>query len=86
MPKETTYAEANMVEGHGNVTFKSADVSWHRDAGIVDVGITARQLDGPAIGETDPEHSAYASFSRHAVNKLIRDLRRARDQAFGRDE
>jgi hypothetical protein len=28
----------------------------------------------------------YIDLDRNAINKLIRDLRRARDQAFGRDE
>jgi elongation factor P hydroxylase len=28
----------------------------------------------------------YVSMDRNGINKLIRNLRRARDQAFGRDE
>lgn len=42
-------------------------------------------------GARDPENpdggkGLYASLDRAAVNDLIRVLRRARDQAFGRDE
>lgn len=39
----------------------------------------------------DPENpdgarGLYSSLDRHAINELIRVLRKARDQAFGRDE
>lgn len=32
------------------------------------------------------EYGMYVELDRHGINQLIRNLRRARDQAFGRDE
>lgn len=34
----------------------------------------------------DRNQGMYVSLDREGINKLIRNLRRARDQAFGRDE
>lgn len=34
----------------------------------------------------DPETGLYADLNREQINTLIRNLRRARDTAFGRDE
>jgi hypothetical protein len=41
-------------------------------------------------GETDEAgqvwQSQWVDVSRHTINRLIRELRKARDEAFGRDE
>lgn len=42
--------------------------------------------DAQPVAEGLPFDGWYADLDRDEVNKLIRVLRRARDQAFGRDE
>jgi hypothetical protein len=88
MPKEMIKAESFDVE-----------VSWGREMQCVSVATVMpdqRTADEPAdlleLVNAAPDgwkdaRGLYASIeSRSGVNKLIRDLRRARDQAFGRDE
>ncbi len=53
-------------------------VGWDRE-GNVQVGV---DLEASAVGET----GLWSSLDRTGCNDLIRVLRRARDQAFGRDE
>ena len=67
------------------ISAKTLDVRWDRDGGV-EVGITVRHVNGPDCGQIDEDRSACAHFDRAAVNKLIRDLRRARNTAFGVDE
>jgi len=78
MPKEIVYS-----------TYKDAPkvgVSWSRPPeGHVQVATVAEP------GQTlDPEdllvsNGWYATLDREGINKLIRTLRRARDQAYGAD-
>ena len=53
-----------------------AEVTWHRDDTVVHLGVRK---------EDEPETPMFAYLDRAGVNKLIRVLRRARDQAFGAD-
>ena len=42
---------------------------------------------GPAVGDFDPPVTVFTeALSRGDINRMIRVLRRARDQAYGRDE
>jgi hypothetical protein len=65
------------------------DVRWQREAGYVQIVTKAedpfggRVSDDPGVHYTD---GMYIDLDRQAINQLIRNLRRARDQAFGRDE
>lgn len=77
-------------------------VSWYPqkdDAGYAQVSIQCptayiehmaalvRESDGPeALPDTGFIHAFSPALKRHEINKLIRVLRRARDQAYGRDE
>jgi hypothetical protein len=77
-------------------------VSWHRDTGTVQVTTTAFDGDqrlrdwvevDPKTGEGTPAGSSFKLFDgwpvnldRARLNQLIRLLRTARDQTFGRDE
>lgn len=59
-----------------------AQVGWSAEAEHVQVVTLSRD---PVSYETKYE-GYYVSLDRRGINELIRHLRRARDQAFGRDE
>lgn len=60
------------------------------------VGIALRLAANPHIApaakadgvfNSDPDwHTEWVDADRHTINQLIRELRKARDEAFGRDE
>lgn len=66
-------------------------VGWHKDSWVQlsiegDVSYFRFAADSPD-GETPGRSSVYTEpLGREEINKLIRSLRRARDQVFGRDE
>lgn len=66
------------------------DVVWNREGGFVQ--IVSKVVDsyggrfGGETAETSYTDGMYVDLDRQAINRLIRNLRRARDQAFGRDE
>lgn len=66
------------------------DVRWGRDDNFIQIVTKATTADGGRFAENLSEHDVtdgfYVDLDRNAVNSLIRNLRRARDQAFGRDE
>lgn len=63
----------------------NAQVGWGRDTGDVQIGV--EMADGQQTLRSVADFSSvWASLDRAGVNRLIRALRRARDQAFGRDE
>lgn len=87
MPKEVIYDEATMYD---------VVVGWEADK-YVQLGIQThggqpivRMLG--AGDEPTPLHDMaeftglWGTFDRTGINRLIRALRRARDQAYGRDE
>lgn len=86
MPKEIIYG--TVLDGF---TIK---VGWDRDSNIQVASLAdegeKRVRDILAAEERDPTGRVfdgwYVTLDRDGVNKLIRTLRRARDQAFGRDE
>lgn len=93
MPKETVYGDQVAYEppGDSHQQVPIVDVLWHRDLGYVQIVTKATDASGGRwIGElTEDSHvtdGMYVNLDRGSINKLIRDLRRARDQSFGRDE
>lgn len=78
------------------------EVTWQRDGNLVQVNTTAYDADqrlrdwvevDPKTGEGTKPGTAFTLFNgwhvdldRNRLNQLIRVLRTARDQAFGRDE
>ena len=67
------------------------EVGWSRTAGDVQVASRIREcevfFDPDRPDAPIPcEYGFYVSLDRAGVNELIRHLRKARDQAFGRDE
>jgi hypothetical protein len=82
MPKEVIYDQAELWDVH---------VGWRTDSDV-QVGVVTH--DGRSIAETlragedDPADfaSLWGSLDRAGINRLIKILRHARDQAYGRDE
>lgn len=82
MPKETVYScyRGLAEEGMDPLPDFRTEVLWGREHGV-------------QIATTDPEaplgsrdSGLYVDLDRCGINDLIRILRKARDQAFGRDE
>ena len=91
MPKETIVTELTKPSDGEAV---AVEVAWGRHQ---DVQLTTKLVDSDTReskslcvtdehGEWDFEGGWYATLTRYEINELIRYLRRARDQAFGRDE
>lgn len=58
-------------------------VSWSKEAEYVQVATGYRD---PVTFESNSEEWWFTNLGRREINNLIRVLRRARDQAYGRDE
>lgn len=87
MPKEVLYADGTVVSTGGKPVI---EVGWDRDAGSVQIVTKClSDLDGRLTPDYEGIHYTdgfYVDLNRREINALIRNLRRARDQAFGRDE
>jgi hypothetical protein len=83
MPKEMIQDEAQMYDVH---------VGWGREQVQVGVETHGGESLVEKLGEGGKDTDAaqfrgvWGTLDRQGVNLLIRTLRRARDQAFGRDE
>jgi hypothetical protein len=93
MPKESVYGiNAPFAESiYAAVPGKSiVEVSWARDQQVQIASKAVRSLDGGRLVKDDEgvhyTDGFYVDLDRKGINDLIRNLRRARDQAFGRDE
>lgn len=94
MPKEVIVSDRN-VFGPESSACSLLQVRWGRN-GFVELG--ARIVHGADHSDYKPTEAEspgsggkamrghYMSLDRPQINDLIRHLRRARDQAFGRDE
>jgi hypothetical protein len=101
MPKEVVYGDdipfgtPEQPPGHGR---SIVEVRWaHEREGGDHVQVVSKCVDSATGGrlvkddEGGPEtihytDGFYVGLDRRGINKMIRALRRARDQAFGRDE
>ena len=79
MPKESVYDSSPQLTSDQPRTFQ-VDVLWGRENGIQVATVDPDAMLG------SPESGLFVDLDRGGVNELIRHLRRARDQAFGRDE
>jgi hypothetical protein len=90
MPKEGVFGEPHSPgsqEDHPKVPV--VDVMWNREGGYVQIVTKAEDAYGGRWADGLDTHftdGMYVNLNRSTINKLIRNLRRARDQAFGRDE
>jgi hypothetical protein len=76
MPSETIYIDAARTDEPG----QHIHLQWGRDYGDINIGTCQ---DDP---QNHGDKAYYATIrTRDQVNKLIQVLRRARDQAFGKD-
>jgi len=81
MPKETVISTTGFDENVSRGL--RAEIHWGRDGQFVQLATVADEL---------PQQSGFGAqgwfvtLDRNGVNAMIRHLRRARDQAFGRDE
>jgi hypothetical protein len=84
MPKEIIESTGPVVGSNNTLSAVSMamSVAWGREGGHVQVG-TYNPL---VLDQHSPEAGWYIDLDRAAINRLIRVLRRARDQALGRDE
>lgn len=82
MPRELIARDSTWVEGTGELVSRTAvELTWHRDAENVQIVLTNEN------GEDGEEQVLYSQpLTRPAINNLIKALRRARDQVYGRDE
>lgn len=95
MPKETIYGDL-LPFSEESPARAVAEVHWHRDAAHVqlvtrcvradDHSDYVRTVDEGGTPDEQPFAGFYVSLDRQGINALIRQLRRARDQAYGRDE
>lgn len=76
MPKELVYGTVNAEPHVGS----GVEIGWGRDGQYVQMAT------GPVpVTGFDSERAHYVQLDRAGVNRLIRALRKARDQAYGRD-
>ncbi len=83
MPKHYIYPAPNT---DGSTSDRRVELNWQRDGGV-QIATTV----WPGAPGTDPDTTVdwdgqFVELSRTHVNHLIKQLRIARDQAFGRDE
>jgi hypothetical protein len=83
MPKEMVIDSCGMFNEDPTRGLR-AEVRWSRDAEFVQLSTVADSL--PELSGFSGGEGWHVSLDRRAINDLIRYLRKARDQAFGRDE
>lgn len=90
MPKELieglhTYFAHEGEEGDKSVVC----VKWSRETGDIQIATRLRTAEVPGPDERGPipaKYGWYVDLDRDTINEVIRVLRRARTQVFGRDE
>lgn len=58
------------------------ELGWAKENGEVQIATTNFGIEA---GPGDPARGWYVTLDRHGINRLIRSLRKARDQSFGVD-
>lgn len=91
MPAEHMFGQQHTIEGDdGPQIVPLVDVRWNREGGYVQIVTRAQRADGGRVADDSPDSHVtdgmYVDLDRAGINRVIRNLRRARDQAFGRDE
>lgn len=95
MPKETVYGSELPWRDDDYPAVSVVQVLWSRDDHVQVVSRCMHRADHsdiapPGVERADGEilftDGMYVNLDRRGINDLIRNLRRARDQAYGRDE
>lgn len=79
MPKEIIHNDT-LLPGKDNSTPYAVDINWIRD-GIVQIATIDLQQEQFEVGR-----GWHVDLSRDMINRVIKVLRKARDQAYGADE
>lgn len=89
MPKEVIYSD-QLPWSEEDPGVAVVEVRWGRDTGHMQLVTKAiHRATGDRLSDDEGIHYTdgfYVDLNRSNINDLIRQLRRARDQAFGRDE
>lgn len=90
MPKEyvdDAWSFGEMTDGNGDPVeappLFRVKVGWNRETGDVQIATVNESED---VDPFSVEAGLHVNLDRRGCNELIRHLRHARDQAFGRDE
>lgn len=89
MPKEAVYGRMLPIPEGSDPEQPIVEVRWSREMDFVQVVSRSKQAECPSIEESEnipARYGWYVELDRRGINELIRNLRRARDQSFGRDE
>lgn len=81
MPKETVYSKYFPVNGRDE---PEVVVGWSKEAEHVELAVL--MSNGVVLEPTPEGNGWYAQLDRAGINRLIKILRKARDDAYGRDE
>lgn len=80
MPKEFIESLGEPPNSVGDKDLAGVEVAWGRDTYVQ---IATVRPDG---SEPSGKYGWYVDLDRDQINRLIRNLRKARDQAYGADE
>lgn len=80
VPAGDLQADLDLHNKGYEVMRRGAVVRWTRDQMLVELGVA--KLEVSTHRESEPH---YMALDRNGINRLIRSLRKARDQAFGAD-
>ena len=99
MPRENVYSDDTpYATEEGDPLARSVvTLTWSKDHDTVQIVTQCVNLSDGGVYEEAPEedlagqripraYGNYVTLDRAGINRLVRNLRRARDQAFGRDE
>ena len=88
MPREYVRGQVRILENRDADGSTPEDVEdlvaigWQKEAGWVQIGTMSRAT----VTHDTIEEGYFVDLDRRRINELIRRLRKARDDAFGRDE
>lgn len=86
MPKELVHDSIDLFSAEFPTQECVAEVRWSREAEHVQLAtVLVEKADHSPVAR-EVEGGWYLNLNRRTLNDLIKHLRRARDQAFGRDE
>lgn len=85
MPKEVVY-NSEIFRGDDTSKASMVELHWYRGSESVQIATTVRDASTHDPVTETVQAGWFINLNRTGINKLIRDLRKARDQAFGPDE
>lgn len=85
MPKEVVY-NSEIFREHDPSKASMVELHWGRDSDYVQIATTVREGSTHEPVTEEVQAGWFINLDRKGINKLIRDLRKARDQSFGVDE